>query len=137
MLRQQRDQDFFECYREALETHVFASQREAVDYVRTHPAPRWYVSREFCAAVLSSMLRGKNQYKMRSGKRRMFEALFALYQQKRQEEPYKSLRHVELCDHIISLPAPEWYLGYERADDIILRQMREWNEKRTKRYENW
>ena len=137
MLRQQRDFDFFTSYREALKGNVFANQREAIDYVRTHPAPRWYVSREFCAAVLSSRLRGKDLYKMGKSKRRMFDALLELYRQKRQEYPYSELKHSELCEYIISLPAPEWFLGYERADDIILQQMREWNIRKTKRYENW
>lgn len=137
MLRQQRDFEFFEAYREALKTNVFANQREAVDYVRTHPAPRWYVSREFCAAVLSSLLRGKDHYKMGKSKRRMFDALLRLYQEKRQDPSFAKMKHAELCEHIVSLPAPEWFIGYERADDIILAQMREWNNNRTKKYENW
>ena len=137
MLRQQRDFEFFEAYREALKTNVFANQREAVDYVRKHPAPRWYVSREFCAAVLSSLLRGKDHYKMGKSKRRMFDALLKLYQEKRQDPSFSEMKHAELCDHIISLPAPEWFIGYERADDIILAQMRALNINRTKKYENW
>ena len=137
MLRQQRDFAFFQAYREALKTKVFANQKEAIDYVRTHSAPRWFISREFCAAVLSSMLRGQEHYKMGKAKRRMFESLLAIYKQKRGEYPYSELPHIELCEYIISTPAPEWFLGYERADDIVNREIKEWNIKRTKKYENW
>lgn len=137
MLRQQRDYELFKCYRKALEEHVFANQREAVDYVRTHAAPRWFVSREFCAAVLSSKMRGRDHYKMGKSKRRKFDALYELYQQKKKEFPYCGMRHVEICDAIIAMPAPEWYLGYEIADKIIKEQIKEWNIRRTKRYENW
>ena len=74
---------------------------------------------------------------MGKSKRRMFDALLKLYQEKRQDPSFSEMKHAELCDHIISLPAPEWFIGYERADDIILAQMRAWNINRTKKYENW
>ena len=137
MLRQQRDYEFFKCYREALENNVFANQREAIDYVRTHPAPRWFISREFCAAVLSSKLRGKDHYKMGKAKRRMFDILMELYNQKRQEYPFSEMSHVELCDVIISGPAPEWFLGSYRANEIVNQEIREWNLRKTRRYEKW
>lgn len=137
MLRQQRDLALFECYREALKNNTFLNQSEAVDYVRTHPAPCWFVSKEFCAAVLSSKLRGKDHYKMGKSKKRKFDALFQLYQEKKQQFPYCGMKHIELCEAIIAMPAPEWYIGHEIADKIIYRQIRLWNNRKTKRYENW
>jgi hypothetical protein len=136
-LRQQRDLELFKCYRKALEEHTFELQREAVDYVRTHPAPHWFVSREFCAAVISSRLRGKDHYKMGKQKRRKFDALFELYQQKRKEHPFSEMKHMEVCEAIVAMPAPEWYLEREMAYLIIKEQIKQWNQRKTKRYENW
>lgn len=137
MLRQQRDFALFQSYRAALETREFANQREAVDFVRTNSAPRWFVSKEFCAAVISSRLRGRDHYKMGKSKRRKFDVLFELYMQKRKEFPYCGYCHLALCEAIVEMPAPEWYLEHQMADRIIKEQMEEWNTRRTRRYARW
>lgn len=134
MLRQQRDYALFKAYQSALETENLESQREAVDFVRTHPAPHWFVSKEFCAAVLSSKLRGKDLYKMGKQKKRKFDALMQLYLEKKKEYPYSTMCHLALCEAIVEMPAPEWFIGYEMAAKIIAEQIREQNEKLARRY---
>lgn len=136
-LRQQRDFALFQSYRQALATQSFANQKDAVDFVRMSPAPGWFVSKEFCAAVISSKLRGRDHYKMGKSKRRKFDALYQLYLQKKQEFPYSGLCHLALCEAIIAMPAPEWYLEHQMADRIIKEQIAEWNKRRARRYENW
>lgn len=134
MLRQQRDYELFRAYQKALEENVFANQREAVDYVRRHAAPQWFVSKEFCAAVVSSRLRGRDHYKMGKEKRRKFDALTALYLEKKKEYPYSGMCLLSVCEAIVALPAPEWFLGHEMASKIIKEQIRERNERIAKRY---
>lgn len=134
MLRQQRDFALFHSYQQALKERNFNSQKEAIDYVLASPAPQWFVSREFCAAVISSRIRGRDHYKMSKTKRRKFDALLALYQQKRQEFPYCGYCHLDLCEAIVEMPAPEWYLGYEVASRIICRQIKIRNERVARRY---
>lgn len=134
MLRQQRDYELFKAYQAALEGNTFENQRDAVNYVRTSPAPRWFVSKEFCAAVLSSRLRGRDHYKMGRQKRRKFDALLALYQKKKKEFPYCGMCHLALCEAIVEMPAPEWYLGYEMANKIIAEQIKERNDRIAERY---
>ena len=58
-LRERRDRELFIAYQNALQEHDFVDQRQAVDFVRKNSAPRWFVSKEFCAAVISSWNRGK------------------------------------------------------------------------------
>jgi hypothetical protein len=134
MLRQHRDYELFLAYQEALESNEFNNQREAVDYVRRSPAPKWFVSKEFCAAVLSSLLRGKDHYKMGKQKKRKFAALLELYNEKKKEFPYCGMCHLALCEAIVEMPAPEWYLGYEMAAKIINEQIKERNERIARRY---
>lgn len=134
MLRQHRDNELFKAYQEALKNNDFANQRDAVNYVRTHNAPGWFVSKEFCAAVLSSKLRGRDHYKMGKQKMRKFDALLALYIEKKKEFPYCGMCHLALCEALVSMPAPEWFLGYEMAAKIINEQIKERNEKLARRY---
>lgn len=134
MLRQQRDYELFKAYQAALKDNVFDNQRDAVNFVRTNSAPRWFVSKEFCAAVLSSLLRGKDHYKMGKQKKRKFKALLDLYQEKKQEFPYCGMCHLALCEAIVEMPAPEWFIGYEMANKIIAEQIKEKNDRIAKRY---
>ena len=134
MLRQHRDSELFKAYQEALKTNRFENQRDAVNYVRTNAAPGWFVSKEFCAAVLSSKLRGRDHYKMGKQKMRKFDALMKLYLEKKKEFPYCGMCHLALCEAIIKMPAPEWFLGYEMAAKIINEQIKERNEKIARRY---
>lgn len=133
-LRKRRDQALFRAYQEALREKDFSDQREAVEYVRKNEAPRWFVSKEFCAAVISSWLRGKEFCKMRPNKRRKFQALYEIYKKMRNEWPYNTLSHVDLCAVIVELPAPEWYLDHQMASRIITAQMNIKNEAIAKKY---
>ena len=134
MLRKRRDMELFHAYQKALQEKEFSDQREAVEYVRTHEAPRWFVSKEFCAAVISSWLRGKEFCKMRPNKRRKFKALFEIYQRLKQELPYSALNHLELCGMIVEMPAPEWYIDHQLASRIITAQINLRNEKIAQKY---
>ena len=134
MLRQQRDFALFCSYQEALKEKSFSSQNAAIEYVLSSPAPQWFVSREFCSAVISSRLRGKDFYKMSRAKRRKFDALFALYQQMRQLPENKNLSHRDVCVKIVLTPAPEWFLHYDAAALILLRERKLRNDKVAQRY---
>lgn len=133
-LRERRDTELFRAYQNALKEHDFVDQRQAVDYVRKHEAPRWFVSREFCAAVISSWLRGHEHCKMRSNKERKFKAIYDIYLRLKNEFPYSTLNHLELCGAIVDMPAPEWYLDHQMASRIITEQMTLRNEQIASRY---
>lgn len=134
MLRKRRDKALFLAYQKALRENEFSDQKEAVDYVRKHEAPRWFVSKEFCAAVISSWLRGKDNYKMRRNKRRKFQALYDIYLKMKGEFPYNTLNHLELCGVIVDMPAPEWFIDHQLASRIISEQINLRNEEVAKKY---
>lgn len=133
-LRERRDLELFRAYQKALQEHDFVDQRQAVDFVRKNEAPRWFVSKEFCAAVISSWLRGKEFCKMRLNKRRKFQALFDIYNNLKGQFPYCALNHLELCGAIVDMPAPEWYLDHQMASRIISEQMELRNKQIASRY---
>lgn len=134
MLRQQRDYALFCAYQDALKEKSFSTQKEAINYVLASPAPQWFVSREFCAAVISSRIRGKDHYRMSKTKRRKFDALYELYKEKRKDPAYSSCNHQDLCEIIVQTPAPEWFLNFGAAEQILLRQRRIRKEKMADRY---
>lgn len=128
-LRERRDRELFIAYQNALQEHDFVDQRQAVDFVRKNSAPRWFVSKEFCAAVISSWNRGKEFCKMRSNKKRKFQALFEIYNNLKGQFPYSALNHLELCGVIVEMPAPEWYIEHQLASRIINEQISIRNQK--------
>lgn len=129
ILRERRDLELFRAYQKALKEHDFVDQRQAVEYVRKHEAPRWFVSKEFCAAVISCWLRGKEFCKMRPNKRRKFQALFDIYNNLKSQFPYSALNHLELCGAIVDMPAPEWFIDHQLAARIITEQINVRNEQ--------
>jgi hypothetical protein len=129
MLRRHRDKALFLAYQKALQENNFSDQRQAVEYVRKHEAPRWFVSKEHCAAVIGCWLRGKDFYKMRPNKRRKFLAIFDIYKKLKQEFPFSTLNHLDLCAAIIEMPAPEWFLDQQMASRIITAQIHLRNEQ--------
>jgi hypothetical protein len=133
-LRERRDIELFRAYQNALKEHDFVDQRQAVEYVRKHEAPRWFVSKEFCAAVISCWLRGKEFCKMRPNKRRKFQALFDIYNNLKSQFPYSALNHLELCGAIVDMPAPEWFIDHQLAARIITEQINVRNEQIANRY---
>lgn len=134
MLRERRDQALFRAYQKALQENEFSDQREAVEYVRKNEAPRWFVSKEFCAAVISCWLRGKEFCKMRDNKKRKFQALYDIYLKLKNVFPYSACNHLELCATIVEMPAPEWYIDYQLASRIINEQINLRNEKMANAY---
>ena len=134
MLRKRRDLELFRAYQKALREHDFSDQRQAVDYVRKHEAPRWFVSKEHCAAVISSWLRGKEFFKMRSNKARKFRAMYELYIQMKQLFPYCAMNHLDVCAALVEMPAPEWYIDHQLASRIITEQMTLRNEQIANKY---
>lgn len=129
MLRERRDVELFRAYQRALADNAFSDQREAVDYVRKHEAPRWFVSKEFCAAVISSWLRGKDFCKMRQNKKRKFKALYDMYMELRDKFPYCTMSHLDFCAALVDMPAPEWYIDHQLASRIISEQIDKRNEQ--------
>ena len=134
MLRKCRDMELFRAYQKALENNKFSDQREAVDYVRKHEAPRWFVSKEFCAAVISSWMRGKEFYKMGPNKKRKFKALYDLYLKQKQIFPYSAMSLLDICATIVEMPAPEWFINHQAASRIITEQINLRNEQMANRY---
>ena len=121
-LREMRDEALYDAYVKALESHNFRSQAEALDYVRTHESPRFYISAQFCWEIISQMLRGIPTYITGNQSKRKFAELFRRYQIESQKPEYKGYPQELICEIIVGQPAPEFYINARTTRSIITRQ---------------
>ena len=133
MLREERDLALFEAFRTAMQTHEFKTQKEAINFVRLGPAPKWFTSPERAAAEISRIIRGRKPFVR--GKSRM-KKYFDLWQEYKKviADEDNDLCHFAICEKIVETPAPQWYLGYKQAFDIIAREIEANHERMSKRY---
>lgn len=127
-LRKDRDKALFAAYNKAIATINFSSQVEAVDYVRTHEAPRFYISPEFCSIVIGRMIRGEDPGIKGTLRIKKFEELYARYITESSKPENKNMAAREICNIIVEQKAPEFYLNYRASAGIINKQ----KEKRIK-----
>ena len=133
-LREQRDRALFDAYCRAISQHSFRSQDEATDYVRTHDAPRFYISPEFCMLIMGRLSRGQDSGIKGKAATRKFQELFRRYVTEWKKPESRDLDMYEICSRIVCQPAPEFYINNRCARGIIQRQKKirqeEWERKR-------
>lgn len=132
-LREERDRDLFRCYMDALVRIGFKYQREAVDYVRTHPAPHYYVSPSVCASFMRRLDRGDRLKEINALARKKFRHIHDIYEKLREGE-CADMSCERLCEMIVERPAPQFYIGYEHASNIISEQINRYNDEQAEKY---
>lgn len=118
----QRDRALFETYTRALQERHFASPGEAINYVRKHPAPRFYIDGNFCAIIIGRMLKGQPTGLKGKQRERKFKELFRLYLIEAEKPENKGMPKREICSRIVEMPAPEFYLNYRATNGILTAQ---------------
>lgn len=124
MLREERDRALFDAYCKALGEHEFKTSKEAVNFVRNSPAPKWFTSPDRCAAEISRMIRGMRPFVRGKVRLKKYSDLLKAYKIACADPENELCCHYAICEKIVESPAPQWYLGYKQASDIILREMR-------------
>ena len=119
-LREERDRAVFEAYNDAISHNDFKTQEDAFEYVRTHPAPRFFIEPEFCTTVICRMLRNEPMGIKGEHQRRKFNELFRRYKEFLAENPtYPS---IVICSIIVNEPAPEFFISTRSVRLIVSRQ---------------
>lgn len=134
MLREERDRALFEAYCKALKEHDFKTSKEAVNFVRTSPAPKWFTSPDRCAAEISRMIRGMRPFVRGRVRLKKYSDLLKAYKAACADPAYELCCHYAICEKIVETPAPQWYLGYKQAFDIIIREKRSLQDRLNKQY---
>lgn len=134
MLREERDRALFEAYCKALKEHDFKTSKEAVNFVRTSPAPKWFTSPDRCAAEISRMIRGMRPFVRGRVRLKKYSDLLKAYKAACADPANELCCHYAICEKIVETPAPQWYLGYKQAFDIIIREKRSLQDRLNKQY---
>ena len=123
-LKGMRDRDLFRCYQKALKENDFQNQWEAIEYVRRHPAPRFYISSKACSLLLGKLFAGERLEQMHplSYKRiKQLEKMYKTYVSG--EAGMKGLSRERVCEILVDMPAPEFYVSNRYATRIINKEI--------------
>lgn len=133
-LKSARDRDLFLCYQKALRENVFRNQWEAIEYVRTHAAPRFYISPKSCSLLLGRLFAGKPVDRLNRLAWKRIKHLESLYKAfVKDEGGMKGLSRERVCELLVDMPAPEFYVTHRYATRIILKEIARHNQERIRR----
>lgn len=134
-VHEEMKRDLMKVYREVVKNYEFKHNEDAFDLVVRHPAPRFYVCSRRALQHLSPLTRGDRSglEKLSPLKREMYEALFATVMRLWQEEKYWGQTLNYVLRFAVQEPAPRFYIGKDRMEQIWREKKDEWCGVRRKR----
>lgn len=133
-LKEARDRDLFVCYQKALRENNFQDQWEAIEYVRRCPAPRFYISSKSCSLLLGKIFAGKRLERMHPLAYKRIRHLADMYKTYVSgENGKKGLSRERICEILVDMPAPEFFVSHLYATRIITKEIRKHNQKMERR----
>lgn len=133
-LKAVRDRDLFVSYQKALREHDFPNQWEAVEYVRTHPAPRFYISSKVCSLLLGRLFAGKSLQGLQGLAKKRLLKLSNMYKAFAGGDfGRKGMSRERICEMLIEMPAPEFYITHRYATRIITKEIARHNQEKIRR----
>ena len=122
-LKRQRDADLYDVYKRGMDTHSFANMSQAADYVISQPAPKFYVSAREVSLAIGKLQRGISLIALSSSSRRRIWQLKDNYDAYLLAHPDNNLSRVAILEMLVEEPAPEFYLSWRSAREILRREM--------------
>lgn len=111
---QERNDALLKAYREQVSTTRVVRLNEIGEKIVNSPSPRFWVSEERAAAVVSAIMRGKPVLKMmRPTKRAMFEEIHRRVVALKKKHPDWHL--CQLVFEVVNSPAPKFYMESSSA----------------------
>lgn len=121
----ERNAALLEAYREHVNAARFVKLNEIGHKIVNSPAPRFWVSEERAAAVVSALMRGKPVLKsMRPSKREMFEEIHRRVVALKKLHPEWHL--CELVYEVVNSPAPKFYMEVSSALERLFKIRNGW-----------
>lgn len=116
--REKMSSSLYEAYVKTLESGECATQYEAIERARKSPAPSYFTSEKHCAYIIKKMQCGQPTMLRNADKIRKFNAIYAEVEKYRAEhDEWPGLFSV--CREIVERPAPEFYICYNTAKQMI------------------
>lgn len=124
----ERNAALLKAYREQVDAAEFVRLNEIGKRIVNSPSPRFWVSEERAAAVISAIMRGKPILAtMRPTKREMFEEIHKRVLDLKRLHPDWCL--CELIHEVVNSPAPKFYMEVSSALERLFKIRNGWYDK--------
>lgn len=124
-LKYLRNRDLYEVYKSGLEKGCFRSMRDAADYVRLQPAPRYYITARTAACYIAKIRAGISLIGFRELARKRIWRIYDRYNEYVSEHPQCAQNKMEeVLEIILEEPAPEFYITRETSRKILQEENR-------------
>lgn len=129
----ERNAALLKAYREQVDTTSFIRLNEIGEKIVNSPSPRFQVSEERAAAVVSAIMRGKPVLEtMRSTKREMFEEIYKRVVALKEKHPDWHL--CQLVFEVVNSPAPKFYMEASSALERLFKIRNGWYDNGKRNY---
>ncbi len=129
----ERNAALLKAYREQVDTTSFIRLNEIGEKIVNSPSPRFWVSEERAAAVVSAIMRGKPVLEtMRSTKREMFEEIYKRVVALKKKHPDWHL--CQLVFEVVNSPAPKFYMEASSALERLFKIRNGWYDNGKRNY---
>lgn len=124
----ERNTALLKAYREQIDAVNFVRLNEIGERIVNSPSPRFWVSEERAAAVVSAIMRGKPVLEtMRPTKREMFEEIHRRVAALKKIHPDWHL--CQLVSAVVNSPAPKFYMEASSALERLFKIRSGWYER--------
>lgn len=126
----------YNSYLRILESGECASQAEAVNLARKSEAPHFFSSAKSCMEIISKMLKRQPTGLRAPEKIKKYQMIFKRLAIYIYENPEKAstMSLFQLCETVISQPAPEYYVCFNTAKQVILKERARRREEAARRW---
>ena len=122
-LKTARDRALYEAYLKAIREHTFVDYHACVDYVRKSRAPQFFLSPKSLSNYLGLIFSGKDLIsELNDASLRRVWELYDRYMDYIEEHDCTGVSRERICEILVEQEAPEFYLGRERAIQILNRE---------------
>lgn len=121
----ERNAALLKVYREQVDAASFVRLNEIGEKIVNSPSPRFWVSEERAAAVVSAIMRGNPVLEtMRPTKREMFEEIHRRVMALKEQHPDWHL--CQLVFNVVNSPAPKFYMEVSSALERLFKIRNGW-----------
>lgn len=122
-----RDMELFLRYYEAIKKDDSITNQKAIEIAIKSPTSKFWVSPFQVYREILNIVNGRKQPPaMRSIRKRMINDIYERYKELESKPTFRGCSTFFLVQFAVELPAPEFYLSYNRALAIIARIKREY-----------
>lgn len=123
-LKDLRAYDLYAVYKKGLREGRFRSIRDAAEYARLQPAPRFYVSAKVAGSLISQIQSGVSLIRVNPLARERAWEIYDRYRLKVGDGTLKGVSREAVLEELLEQEAPQFYISAETARKILQEENR-------------